>query len=359
VIKKQFGGIMIRIGVVPAVTVLGAIALVSGVAAESSQGTSATVLAEVNGERITLADLQQKRAAAIFQAETSYYETERKAVEELVDQVLLDQQAKKEGVSIEQLLDKHVNSAAGKDPSDEALRVYFEGLDTKESFESVRPKIIDALKQRRIAKAKTAFMASLRSQSTVILTLPPARAPISMTDVPVRGAATAKVTLLEFADYECPYCQQIAPSIDRIEAEFKGKVAFAYKDFPLPMHADAQKAAEAARCAGAQGKYWEYHDMLFSRKQLAVPQLKSYAGDLKLDTGAFNACLDSGKMAQTVGTSGSEAGSLGLQGTPTFFVNGRYVSGTADYERLRAIIAEELSASGPDSTAKASATKRQ
>lgn len=304
----------------------------------------AVVLVEGSGLKLTLKDLEEKRAASMFQARTNYYETERKAIEDLAEQSILDQQAKKEGLTVDQLLDKHVNSTIANDPSEEALRVYYEGVDTNESFEAVRPKIVDALRQRRIAKAKAAYMASLHNQNPLTILLEPPRAPISMQDVAVRGAGGAGVMLLEYADFQCPYCQQIQPSLNKIEEEFKGKVTFAYKDYPLPMHPDAQKAAEASHCAAAQGKYWDYHDMLFASKQLDQPALKSHAKDLKLDTKAFETCLDSGQMAGVVGIQNSEAQALGLQGTPTFFVNGRYVSGNVTYERLKSVIAEELSA---------------
>ena len=312
------------------------------VAGVPSDGTA--VLVEGGGLKLTLNDLEEKRPAAMFQARTNYYETERKAIEDLVEQSILDEQAKKEGVTVQQLLEKHVNSAIAKDPSDEALRVYYEGIDTTEPFESVRDKIVDALRQRRIAKAKAAYMQSLHAQNPMTIRLAPPHAPISMKDVAVRGSQGPGVTLVEFADFQCPYCQQIQPSLTKIEAEFKGKVAFAYKDYPLPMHPDAEKAAEASHCAAAQGKYWEYHDVLYANKQLDPPALKTYARDLKLDAKTFETCLDSGQMAGVVGTQNSEAQALGLQGTPTFFVNGRYVSGNVTYERLRSVISEELSA---------------
>jgi protein-disulfide isomerase len=305
---------------------------------------SAVVLVEGSGIKLTLKDLEDKRPAAMFQARTNYYETERKVIEELADQSLLDEQAKKEGVTVQELLERHVNAVIAKDPSDEALRVYFEGVDTTEPFESVRDKIVDALRQRRIAKAKAAYMQSLRAQNPMTIMLAPPRAPISMKDVAVRGGEGTVVTLLEFADFQCPYCQQIQPTLSKIEEEFKGKVSFAYKDFPLPMHPDAQKAAEASHCAGAQGKYWDYHDVLFANRQLDPPALKTYARDLKLDTKAFETCLDSGQMSGVVGTQNSEAQALGVQGTPTFYVNGRYVSGNVTYERLKSVITEELSA---------------
>jgi protein-disulfide isomerase len=317
-----------------------------------------TVVVEINGVKVTLADLEQKRASALFQARTNYYEAERKVIEDVINEYLLDQQAKKEGLTVTQLLDKHVNSTIAKDPSDEALRVYYEGLDTNEPYETVRGKILDALKDRRMAKAKSAYVQSLRSQVPIILRLPPPRTLISMKDVPVRGATNAHVRVLEFADYQCPVCQQFEPVMEKLEADFKGKIDFAFKDFPLSMHPDAPKAAEASHCAGAQGKYWEYHDLMFAKKQLDIGSLKSYAGQLNLDTAAFSTCLDKGQMADMVNTQGAEATALGLPGTPTVLVNGRFVSGNLTYERLHAVIAEELSATAELTPASASPSPR-
>lgn len=325
-------------------------------APEAAGATAQAVIAEVNGVKLTLADLEKSNAAALFQARSTYYDLERKVVQNFIDDYLLEQQAKKEGLTVSELLDRHVNSTIAKDPPDEALRVYYEGVDTTEPYEAVRGKILDSIKQRRIAKAKAAYMEKLRKDSTLILRLAPPRAPISMKDVPLRGDANAPVTLLEFADYECPYCQQVEPVLKRIESEFKGKVALAFKDFPLPMHPSAPKAAEAAHCAGAQGKYWEYHDLLFEKKQLAPEALKAYARDLKLDTAKFDSCLDSGAMKSVVSAHTTEAQSLVLQGTPTFLVNGRQI-GELSYEKLRSAILEELSASGDSARVTAQGTR--
>lgn len=322
------------------------------------------VLVEVDGKKLTLADLETKHAAALFQARTTYYDTEQKVIQEFVDEYLLQQEASKEGLTVDQLLKKHVDETLPKDPSEESLHVYYEGVDTNEPYEAVRGKIIDAIRQRRLAKLKTAYLQSLRSEASIVLRLAPPRTQLSMVDVPVRGAANAAVTLLEFADYECPYCQQAQPLVAKIEAEFKGKIAFAYKDYPLPMHPHAEKAAEAAHCAAAQGEFWEYHDRLFADKQLEVPDLKKEARELHLDGKAFDSCLDSGEMAKAVKTQANEAEAIGVSGTPTFLVNGRAITGDITYEKLRAILNEELSnaeasAAGRQTTASAASTPRR
>ena len=327
------------LGVIASVLLLPSV--VSG--ADVRPGSDPPVV-EVNGVTLTLSDLERKSPAALFQARTAYYEAERRTLEEFLNDYLLAQQALKEKVSVAQLLERHVNSSIAPNPSDEALRVYYEGVETTAPYEEVRDKIIDVVRAKRIAKAKAAYIQSLRSQAMVTYRLAPPRAPISLNDAPARGPANAPVTLLEYADYECPYCQQVQPVLEKLAEEYKGKLAFAYKDFPLPMHPNAQKAAEASRCAQLQGKYWEYHDLLVTTKQLDLAALKSHARTLKLDANAFDKCLDTGDTAETVKRHASEAQALGVSGTPTFFVNGRSVSGDATYEKLRGIIAEELSA---------------
>jgi protein-disulfide isomerase len=313
-------------------------------ASENGKSSSPTGLAaiEIDGATFSLADLQRKSSGALFQARNALFEAQRKAADEFINDYLLEREAKKENITVEQLLERHVYTF--KEPSEEALRVYYDGLDTTEPFDAVRDKIRDVIRQRRMTKAKTAYVKSLRSQANVTLRLAAPRVQFSTENTPVRGSSTAAVTVIEFADYECPYCQQIQPAIAKLEADYKGKIAFAYKDVPLPMHSHAQKAAEAAHCAGDQGKYWEYHDQLFASKQYDVPQLKEQARTLKLDGKAFDQCLDSGAQAERIKASVAEAQSIGLPGTPGFFVNGRFINGAVDYQTLQQVIDEELRA---------------
>lgn len=312
-----------------------------------------TVLVEIDGTKLTLADFERKRPASLFQARNAFYEAERKALEEFVAEYLLERQAQKENLTVAQLLEKHVYSTLPKDPTEEALRVYYEGVDTNEPFEAVRSQILDNVRQRRIARAKNAYLQALRKQTTLTVRLTAPRAVVDVKDTPVRGPQNAPVVVVEYADYECPACQQMQPSLDRLEKDYKGKVAFAYKDFPLPMHSHAAKATEAAHCAGDQGKYWEYHDSLFATRQLEIPQLKQQARALKLDGAAFDKCLDSGSKSEIVRAQMSEGQAFALQGTPSFFINGRFFSGGLSYEQLRAIVEEELaSASRLKETAK-------
>lgn len=305
-----------------------------------------TVLVEVDGVKFTLADYENRRPAGLFQARNNFFEAERKALDEFVSDYLLIREAQKQGITVPELLERNTNAGGFKAPSEETLKVYYEGVDTTEPYEAVRDKIIEAIRTRRIAKAKSAYLQSLRERAKIEINLTPPRAPITMKDTPLRGPATAAVTIVEFADFECPYCQQIQPVVDKLLTDYKGKVAFAFKDFPLPNHTHAQKAAEGAHCALAQGKYWEFHDALFSGHEFEIPQMKRTARTLGMDGAAFDACLDSNSKADLVKNQFEEAQALGLPGTPAFFVNGRLINpnGTVSYSTLQGLIDEELAA---------------
>jgi protein-disulfide isomerase len=300
------------------------------------------VVAEVGGVNVTLADLQQEEAGKLLQAQYQYYLAESKALDDLVDRRLLEQKAKKEGLSVEQLLQRDITSQI-KEPTEDQVKVYYEGLETDQPYEAVRSKILEKIRQVRTDKARTAYMKALHEETNVIVELAPPSADVNTENAFVLGSKNAPVTLVEFADYECPYCQKVAPDITRLSAEFGSKLSVVFKDFPLPMHAHAAKAAEAALCAGEQGKFWEYHDMIFRSKQLEVEQLKGQATTLGLDATRFNKCLDSGAEAAAVQQSRAQGTNLGLSGTPSFFVNGHFYSGALDFNALHEIIARQLS----------------
>ena len=309
--------------------------------ADGKAGGDSLVL-EVGEAKMTLADFERVRPTALFQARNAFYETQKKALEAYVEELLLEQQAKKESVTVAQLLERHVASTLPKDPSEDSLRVYYEGIETTESFEAVKDRISDSIRRRRMAKARAAYIESLRAQANVAVRLAPPRVQVPLNNNPIRGSRNAPVTFVEYADYECPYCQQFQPLLDKLRGEYSDKLAFVYKDMPLPMHGNAQKASEAAHCAGAQGKYWEYHDQIVSGKPLAVANLKEVARGLKLDGPRFDKCLDSGEKAELINASAAEAQGLGITGTPSYLINGRFFSGMLTYEKLRGIIEEEL-----------------
>ncbi len=161
---------------------------------------------------------------------------------------------------------------------------------------------------------------------------------------PSIGPEDAPVTIIEFSDYQCPYCQAWYQQVyDQLMANYPGKIRFVYRDLPLPGHPESLPAAEAANCAGEQGVYWKFHDDLFSGQySLGRAAYEQYAADLGLDTAAFTACLDDHRFQAEVKADAVDADRLGLTGTPSFVINGRILIGAQPFESFKSIIDEEL-----------------
>jgi protein-disulfide isomerase len=306
--------------------------------------SDSTVVAEVGGVKVTEAELEQEESAKLLAAHYQYYQAQTKALNDLIDKKLLEQKAKSQNLTVDQLLDRDIKSQV-KDPTEDQMKVYYEGLETDQPYEAVRDKVLEKIRDLRFQKARTAYIKALRAQTTVSIALAPPTVKLdtqATQTAQVVGPEKPAVTLVEFADYECPYCQKVAEDVKRLQADYAGKVAFSYKDFPLPMHARAEKAAEASRCALKQGKFWEFHDELFHSHELDVDQLKAQARALKLDDAAFDKCLDSGEEAAAVERDRKEGLRLGINGTPSFFINGHYLSGALDYAALRQVVDQQL-----------------
>lgn len=166
-------------------------------------------------------------------------------------------------------------------------------------------------------------------------------------DDPFLGDPKAPVTLVEFGDFQCPFCARFFQTTEQeiMEKYVKiGKVRFVYRDFPIAaIHSEAQKSAEAAECANEQGKFWPYHNMLYQRQsELGLQNYKKWAKELGLNPKQFNDCLDSGKYAKEVEKDLQDGQAAGVNGTPTTFVNGRIVQGAVPFAQFATIIEEEL-----------------
>jgi protein-disulfide isomerase len=172
---------------------------------------------------------------------------------------------------------------------------------------------------------------------------------VSADDDPSQGPADAKVTVIEFSDFQCPYCARFqADTLPQIMQNYGDKIRFVYRDFPLTsLHQYALKAAEASQCANEQGAYWKYHDMLFQNQSaLDDASLKNYAATLQLDTATFNQCLDSDKYMSEVQKDYQDGLAAGVQGTPAFFVNGNLIEGAQPYAVFKAAIDQALAKAG-------------
>lgn len=336
--------------VVAALLLPGLVTAVHAATSDVSTTSGTAVVAQVGGTPITEEQLEKQSApelekarAGVLHARYENYNVQRAAAEKAIDQELLAQQAKAEDVSVDELLKRHVDSKI-KEPSEEVLRFYFLNINTDQTYEALRPKIIERIHTVQEKKYKEEYLKALRAKKSIVITLDPPHEEVTVGDTPVLGSADAGVTIVEFADYQCPYCRAVEPTMNQLREQYKDKIRYSFRDFPLPMHPYAQKAAEASRCAGEQGQYWPYHDRIFTgdAESLSDAHLRSTAADLKLDTAKFGKCLDSNQEQAAVAKDLEVGKSLGISGTPSFFINGYFVSGTVSYDEFRELVDQQL-----------------
>jgi protein-disulfide isomerase len=206
-------------------------------------------------------------------------------------------------------------------------------------FDQVRDQIRDYLAERRNEDAR----AQLRQSASVVLRLEPPRVVVAA-EGPARGAAEgAPVTIIEFSDFQCPYCRRVVPTIQQVLARYPDQVRFVYRHFPLGSHARARPAAEASLCADEQQKFWPFHDRVFqSPNALSDADLLKYAGEIGLDQDAFKKCFEEGRFAAQVDRDLQAGREAGVTGTPAFFINGVLVSGSKPAEEFFSLIDSEL-----------------
>jgi len=301
--------------------------------------------AKVNGEEITYAMLDDKASAKLVRLRTQAYEIRKQTLDEIIDTRLLEGEAKKRGVSVDDLVKAEVE---GKAPeiTDEEARAFFEKNPPRGNvdFDRMKDRIKDYLSKKNTADARTAFIASLREAAGVEVFLEPMRFDVTFASTdPVKGAASAPIQIVEYSDFQCPYCTRVNPTLEQVREKYGDKVALAFRNFPLPMHKEAPRAGEASYCAQDQGKFWEYHDVLFQNQRAQKDEdLKKYAGEVGLDAAKFDECLSTNKYAERIAEDKKSGEANGVSGTPAFFINGVFVNGARPFEAFAEVIDDEL-----------------
>ncbi|HKS11037.1 MAG TPA: thioredoxin domain-containing protein [Pyrinomonadaceae bacterium] len=306
----------------------------------------ARVLATVNDKKITMGDIEDSLRPLIFNVQEQVYALRKQEVELKVNDTLLAQEAQKKGVTTQALLSAELSAKVQPVTEAEAQEFYNKNKDRiSGEFADLKTQIIQYMKEEKEQAATVAYAEELRRASKVEVNLTAPESPafsIATDDQPVKGNAKALVTIVEFTDYECPSCARQHPVLEKIVSEFGDRVRLVVRDFPLSQHANARKAAEAAEAAREQNKYWEYAAVLFrNQADLSVDKLRQYATDLGLDRARFDASLDSGKFAEKVQRDVVDGHKLGLNGTPTLFINGKRISDNS-YETMKAAIEAAL-----------------
>ncbi|KAA0255601.1 MAG: thioredoxin [Acidobacteria bacterium] len=342
-------------------------ALLAGCAGSSGAGAGGadlpggqdpkTTVARVDGSAITEGDVALEAKPGLLAAQSRFAEEVHaqrvQALERLVERRLLEARAKKEGVTVEALVEREVTSKVPEPAEAELQAVYDQTKATGRAlppFSEVKAEVAAFVKEQKALQLRQALVAQLRAAAKVENLMPPLLLPkVEFTaDGPSRGDAGAPVTIVEFSDYECGFCAGAEGTLRRVLDAYPGRVRLVHQAFPLStIHPRAQKAAEAALCAGEQGRYWEMHESIFARQAaIGVDDLKARARGFALDAARFDACLDSGRTAALVDASRRLGESVGVTSTPTFFVNGRPLTGAQPFERFQELVDHELAAAG-------------
>jgi protein-disulfide isomerase len=305
-------------------------------------------VAEVDGAVITRTELDRSAGKTLYGVREQLYRLERQKLDEYIGAMLLTREAKSRGVSASTLLEQEVNAKIAPITEAEIEDFYNRNKDRlRVGIDKVHDQIRDYLREQRLESRKNEFFKVLRSKAkvTTYLKSPPIfRADVAVNGAPFKGSERAAVTIVKFEDFQCPYCKTVQTTYQELLKRYNGKVRLVHKDLPLEaIHPQARQAAEAARCAGEQGKFWEYHDTLYANSpKAAIEELKAYAKEVGINAASFEQCFASGKYKSLVQKDLSEGAQLGLTGTPTFFINGREISGAQPVEAFAAIIDDEL-----------------
>ena len=310
-------------------------------------------VATVDGQTIYDDDLAPSVQGQLLPLRNQEYEIKRKALDTLIEQKVLEAAAKKKGLTTEKLLAQEVDSKV-PDPSDAEIEGYYWGRKERISrpLADMKSQLRDALKQVKAQQARQDYLKTLRADSNVLVLLSAPRVEVGYDPARVRGNPKAPVMIVEFSDYECPYCHQAELTVKEVLAKYGDKVSLAYRDYPLTaIHSQAEIAAEGSRCALEQGRFWEYHDQLFTASNLDKDALIEYARKVKLDDNQFGACLTSGKYKAEIDKDLQEGKKAGVSGTPGFFINGIVLSGSQPEDAFTRVIDEELARKGNHATA--------
>ncbi|MBP7147404.1 MAG: thioredoxin domain-containing protein [Acidobacteria bacterium] len=309
-----------------------------------------TVVAVIGAEKITLDDLDKEIRPQLLELERLRLEREHRirqaGLENMIAEKLVKQEAAARGISEDQLFQQELGNKPTAPTEDEMRQFYRQNEQRMPGpYEQMQPQIRSYIEGEKKQRLLNEYLQGLKAKANVVTMLPPPEMPAVevAADGPARGPENAPVTIVEFADYQCPYCAQVEPVVKRLLAEYPGKLRFVFRDYPLPSHQQAPKASEAALCAEQQGKFWEMHDRLFEQQgRLALADLKEHARAIGLDGQKFDQCLDSGAMADAVNKHAEAGKQAGVNATPAFFINGRVLSGAQPYEEFKRAIDREL-----------------
>jgi protein-disulfide isomerase len=319
--------------------------------AVSSRTDAAAVLATIGGTPITMADVHTQSGEQLDKLQTQYELARSRLIGTALDSIvrgrLLSAESQKRGKSVDELILAEAGSA-GLEPTEVEVAAWYKdnaGRLGGRTIDQLRSQIVDFLRTEHRKAAAQKLEERLKAEQHVTRSFEPYRVVLANDNAPSKGNHDAPVTLVEFSDFQCPYCRGLAPTLKAVEETLGDRVRIVYRQYPIPsLHPFATKAAEASLCANELGKFWEMHDAMFNdQSKLAVSDLKQTARRVGVDGKKFDACLDAGRYVEQVQNDQKEGQRIGVNGTPAMFVNGIPIEGGAvGYDAIKAAIQREI-----------------
>jgi protein-disulfide isomerase len=303
--------------------------------------------AAIIGEAVvTTRQLEESLGSRLVAMRAQEYDVTRRLLEQSIDRMLVQRAAAARQLSVAEFLRQEIGDveSASAEEIGRALSAAGEQLKAVPEADAKRV-AAGRLQAATVQERVQGLLSKLRAaEGGVRILLEPPRAALEVDEerYPTRGPRTAPVTLVEFSDFQCPFCARSQETLRELEERYPGKLRFVFRHFPLDSHRDASQAAEAAECAGDAGKFWEMHDLLFATARFGGDTLQQHAGTLGLDAETFDQCVSSRAKASIWQRDKQAGESLGITSTPTFFVNGRVVMGALPLSSFARVIDEEL-----------------
>lgn len=306
------------------------------------------LVAKIDDHEITEAELYSGIESDIYEAEVKLYEIKMNKIRAMMLEVYMNNDSRKEGLSNDEFLNKYIAKDLSISEKDIKSFIKERQIPASNINAQMKERIKNYLEVEKKRKAVDKWIAKKTASNPVEVYLDKPTRPtfdVSAGDAPVNGPDSAPVTIVEFSDFQCPFCAKGATVVEEIKQKYGNKVRVAFKNFPLPFHKQAKGASMAALCAHDQDekKFWEMHDKLFANQENLLPQdLESYAKEIGLDLDGFKECVATEKFAQQIDSDIQEGQKVGVKSTPTFYVNGILVNGAQPLAKFSEIIDEQL-----------------
>ncbi len=323
--------------------------LFASTALKGEGGAESGVAARIGDEVITDQRLEVMVGSRLLDLKKEVYRLKTEKLDQLLIEYVLQKESKEKGQSPEQFLEENFPFAKFSPTEQEIDKSIQDNQERLREYqgppEELRPRVRSFLEQQKRVQAINAYAHALGPKYglKVYLQVPqPAKLKVDTNGAPSQGPADAAVTVIEFSDYECPACRGTHETVQKVKKTYGNQIRWVFMDYPLRRHKFAQKAAEAAHCAGDQGKFWEYQDLAFTREKLDTDSLVQYARELGLSTDTFRGCLDKDKHKEMVEKMVKAASEVGVDRTPSFLINGDLFIGGPAYEKFKAVIDADL-----------------